>query len=131
MYIILIVSVLCIAIYSSLRKTNASDAPEIVVTILAIIECVAFWLGYHHNSQVNADNTGVLRLAIINDFMAYRCFLAVNNPIVQKLRLDFLKAIFRGWAKKVRGKMPLEESEWKKVKEGQLEFGRTVAVPLV
>ena len=52
-YITLFATVLFIAIYFYLRRFNPSEASEIVVTILAIVAGVAFWLEYHHNSKVN------------------------------------------------------------------------------
>ncbi len=61
-------------------------------------------------------NTGVLRLKAINDLMAYRYFIAVNNPIVQELELFPYKEyyngcfdIYRGWKKYIKD-MPLIET---------------------
>lgn len=49
-------------------------------------------------------NNGVLRLGMIDDLMSYRYFIAVNNPVVQKIELrkysDFYKgcfAIYKDW----------------------------------
>lgn len=41
-------------------------------------------------------NNGVLRLDVIDDLMAYRYFIAVNNPIVQKLELLEYANFFQG-----------------------------------
>lgn len=41
-------------------------------------------------------NNGVLRLDVIDDLMAYRYFIAVNNPVVQKLELLEYAHFFRG-----------------------------------
>jgi hypothetical protein len=61
-------------------------------------------------------NTGILRLSTINDLMAYRFFIAVNNPVVQEMELFKYKAYYHGivelypvWAKKMKD-MPLEGS---------------------
>ena len=58
-------------------------------------------------------NDGVLRLSAINDLMAYRYFLAANNPVVQDFELlpyrDYYQGIFQvysSWARKNKGKMP-------------------------
>ena len=44
-------------------------------------------------------NNGVLRISAINDLMAYRFFIAVNNPVVQELELkpfkDYYKDIYK------------------------------------
>lgn len=52
-YISILAMVLFIGLYFAMRRYNASDASELVVTILVIIAGVAFWLEYHHNSQIN------------------------------------------------------------------------------
>lgn len=59
-------------------------------------------------------NSGILRLNTINDLMAYRYFIAVNNPVVQKLELIPYKpyyngcfTIFKEWQKTADG-MPLK-----------------------
>lgn len=59
-------------------------------------------------------NNGVLRLNAINDLMAYRYFIAVNNPVVQELELipyyQYYKGIiqiFDDWAKRAKNDMPL------------------------
>lgn len=51
-------------------------------------------------------NNGVLHLKVIDDLMAYRYFIAVNNPIIQKEELlkyrDYYKGcigIYEKWAK--------------------------------
>lgn len=41
-------------------------------------------------------NNGVLHLDIIDDLMAYRYFIAVNNPDVQKLELVPYKNFYKG-----------------------------------
>lgn len=41
-------------------------------------------------------NNGVIRLNTINDLMAYRYFIAVNNPIVQDLELIPYKEFYKG-----------------------------------
>ena len=52
-YFITIISVaVFVAAYFYLR-TVTDTASEIIVTVLTIIAGVAFWLEYHHNSQVN------------------------------------------------------------------------------
>lgn len=42
----------------------------------------------HLEGVATLVNTGVLRLKTINDLMAYRYFIAVNNPVVQELELN-------------------------------------------
>ena len=186
-YLTLVSMIVFILAYFYLRHFNPSDASEIVVTVLAIIAGVAFWLEYHHNGKVNEAqfimdlndqfitddkmskvehelekfyakvkdkkenevdlrrlrdlysidkderqflvnylvhlegiatlvNNGVLRISTITDLMAYRYFIAVNNPVVQELELipyrDFYQGIFRvfgDWSKKVKDKMPMEK----------------------
>ena len=61
-------------------------------------------------------NDGVLRLSAINDLMAYRYFIAVNNPVVQKFELipyqDYYQGLiklFPKWAKKNKT-MPMAET---------------------
>ena len=193
-YITLIAMLLFVAIYFYLRHFDPSDASEIIVTILAIVAGVAFWLEYHHNSKVNEAqfvmelnnqfltdkkmarvehkleqfyakvkdgapesvlneavkemkayfdiestkrqdlvnylvhlegvatmvNTGVLKIQTISDLMAYRYFIAVNNPVVQELELNQYREYYKGidqlynsWRKIVKT-MPLEENAWKK-----------------
>lgn len=64
-------------------------------------------------------NRGVLHLDVIDDLMAYRYFLAVNNPVVQKIELipyrDYYKGcfdIYERWKKAMQGRqIPLEESD--------------------
>lgn len=62
-------------------------------------------------------NNGVLRISAINDLMAYRFFIAVNNPVVQELELKPFKEYYKGiyklypeWAKKLKS-VPLGENE--------------------
>lgn len=62
-------------------------------------------------------NNGVLRISAINDLMAYRFFIAVNNPVVQELELKPFKAYYKGiyklypeWAKKLKS-VPLGGNE--------------------
>ena len=62
-------------------------------------------------------NNGVLRISAINDLMAYRFFIAVNNPVVQELELKPFKEYYKGiyklypeWAKKMKS-VPLRENE--------------------
>ena len=62
-------------------------------------------------------NDGVLRLAAINDLMAYRYFIAVNNPVVQQFELipyqDFYQGLiklFPKWARKNKNAMPMKET---------------------
>lgn len=62
-------------------------------------------------------NNGVLRISAINDLMAYRFFIAVNNPLVQELELKPFKEYYKGiyklypeWAKKLKS-VPLGENE--------------------
>ena len=62
-------------------------------------------------------NEGVLHLDVITDLMAYRYFIAVNNPVVQQKELlpyrDYYQGIFRlydNWSKTLgEGKVPLAE----------------------
>lgn len=178
-----------VAVYFYLRRFNASDAAEVIVTTLAIIAGVAFWLEYHRNGQINAaqfmielnnqflndekmnrvehrleqfyyllrnkrfddaeayKNTlekvwdiraderqdlvnylvhlesiatlvknDVIRIKAINDLMGYRFFIAVNNPVVQKLELEEYGEYYRGifeiypeWAKVIGDDMPMPE----------------------
>ena len=62
-------------------------------------------------------NNGVLRISAINDLMAYRFFIAVNNPVVQELELKPFKEYYKGiyrlypeWTKKMES-VPLGENE--------------------
>ena len=64
-------------------------------------------------------NNGVLRLDAINDLMAYRYFIAVNNPVVQQLELDPYEEYYHGlvginteWSKKMGENMPLKRKAW-------------------
>ncbi len=189
LYLSIVAMAVFILVYFYLRRFNPSDASEVIVTVLAIVAGVSFWLEYHRNSQINEaqfivelnnqflndekmtrvehhleqfyhlvkggksaeaeafaeeleaiydigkderqdlvnylvhlegvatlveDN--VLRLKSITDLMAYRYFIAVNNPVVQKLELleykEFYKgifAIYESWAKVVGAEMPLAE----------------------
>ena len=67
-------------------------------------------------------NDGVLRLSAINDLMAYRYFIAVNNPVVQQFELipyqdyyqGFIK-LFPIWARKNKYAMPMIETRLDKV----------------
>ena len=50
----------------------------------------------------------MLRISAVNDLMAYRFFIAVNNPVAQELELkpfkDYYKGIFKlypVWEKKM------------------------------
>jgi len=61
-------------------------------------------------------NNGVLRISAINDLMAYRFFIAVNNPVVQELELRPFKEYYKGiyrlypeWAKKMKS-VPLGDN---------------------
>ena len=189
-YITLLATIFFIAIYFYLRRFNPSEASEIVITILAIVAGVVFWLEYHHNSKVNEAqfvmelndqfitdanmsavehelekfyakvkagndteddrrhlrtlydinsekrqhlvnylvhlegvaalvNNGVLRLSTITDLMAYRYFIAVNNPVVQELELipykDFYKGIIKVFKDWKVDKMPMEKYRLDKV----------------
>ena len=51
-YFTLLGSTVFISAYFALRYYRPSEASEIVVTVLAIIAGVTFWLEYHHNGQV-------------------------------------------------------------------------------
>lgn len=196
-YISFIAMIVFIGVYLYLRNINPDSASDVVITILAIIAGVAFWLEYHHNSKVNeaqfvmelnnqyvtdekmvmvehkleqyyalvknhADkeiiskekeklrkyfdidkkerqdlvnylvhlegvatlvNTGVLKIKTISNLMAYRFFIAANNPVVQELELDEYLEFYKGieelydkWYEKVIP-MPLSESAWKKGKD--------------
>lgn len=63
-------------------------------------------------------NEGVLHLNVITELMAYRYFIAVNNPIVQKYELlpykDFYQGCFKlyeKWSKELgEDKVPMAES---------------------
>ena len=61
-------------------------------------------------------NDGVLRLSAIDDLMAYRYFIAVNNPVVQKFELipyqDYYQGLiklFPKWAE-MNKSMPMSET---------------------
>lgn len=67
-------------------------------------------------------NDGVLRLSAINDLMAYRYFIAVNNPVVQQFELipyqDYYQGLIRlfpKWARKNKDAMPMVETRLDKV----------------
>lgn len=191
-YISFIAMIVFIGVYLYLQHSNPGSASDIVITILAIIAGVAFWLEYHHNSKVNEAqfvmelnnqfvsdekmvmvehkleqyyalvknredkeiitekekklrddfdidkkerqdlvnylvhlegvatlvNTGVLKITTISNLMAYRFFIAVNNPVVQELELNEYREYYKGieelydkWHTK---DMPLSETAWKK-----------------
>ena len=67
-------------------------------------------------------NDGVLRLSAITDLMAYRYFIAVNNPVVQKNELlpyiNYYQGcykIYRKWQRKLgRKKVPMAENNFRK-----------------
>ena len=68
-------------------------------------------------------NSGILRLNTINDLMAYRYFIAVNNPVVQKLELIPYKpyyngcfTIFEEWSK-TTDDMPMKETPLAEISE--------------
>ena len=70
----------------------------------------------HLEAIATLVNTGVLRLKTINDLMAYRYFIAVNNPVVQKLELEPYKEYYKGcfeifheWEKYIKT-MPLQNT---------------------
>lgn len=66
-------------------------------------------------------NNGVLHLDVIDDLMAYRYFIAVNNPVVQKLELLEYANFFQGcfnvyqrWKKvlkKQKSEIPMIEND--------------------
>ena len=66
-------------------------------------------------------NEGVLRLNVITDLMAYRYFIAVNNPVVQETELlpnkDYYRGIFSiydQWSKHLDAdKIPMAEKRLK------------------
>lgn len=70
----------------------------------------------HLEAIATLVNTGVLRLKTINDLMAYRYFIAVNNSVVQELELKPYKEYYKGcfeifheWEKYIKS-MPLKDS---------------------
>lgn len=74
----------------------------------------------HLEGMATLVNTGVLRIKTISDLMAYRFFIAVNNPVVQELELNEYREYYKGieqlydrWSNDVKD-MPLRESAWKK-----------------
>ena len=71
----------------------------------------------HLEGMAALVNDGILRLSAINDLMAYRYFIAVNNPVVQKFELipyqDYYQGLIRlfpKWARKNKYSMPMIES---------------------
>ena len=66
-------------------------------------------------------NEGVLHLNVITDLMAYRYFIAVNNPVVQEKELypfqDYYRGCFRiyeKWSKSLEAeKIPMAENALK------------------
>lgn len=68
-------------------------------------------------------NEGVLHLNVITELMAYRYFIAVNNPIVQKYELlpykDFYQGCFKlyeKWSKELgEDKVPMAENALSKL----------------
>lgn len=69
----------------------------------------------HLEGIASLVNTGVLRLETITDLMAYRYFIAVNNPIVRELEIEPYAAFYQGiykiydsWARIVGDAMPLK-----------------------
>ena len=76
----------------------------------------------HLEGVATLVNTGVLKIKTISNLMAYRFFIAVNNPVVQDLELDEYREFYKGieelydkWYDKVNP-MPLSESAWEKEK---------------
>ena len=85
----------------------------------------------HLEGVATMVNTGILRLNTINDLMAYRFFIAVNNPIVQELELHKYKEYYKGiydlyplWAKRIRKDMPLKETELNRLVEHEYFMGQ-------
>lgn len=71
----------------------------------------------HLEGMAALVNDGVLRLSAINDLMAYRYFIAVNNPVVQQFELipyqDYYQGLIRlfpKWARKNKDAMPMMET---------------------
>ena len=73
-------------------------------------------------------NEGVLHLKVISDLMAYRYFIAVNNPLIQEKELGPDREFYRGiigiydnWSKTLgEGKVPMENyslGKWIKEEE--------------
>ena len=66
-------------------------------------------------------NNGVLHLDVIDDLMAYRYFIAVNNPVVHKLELleyaNFYQGcfnVYKRWKKvleKQKSEIPMIEND--------------------
>lgn len=52
-YIMMIATAILITIFFFIKYFNPSGASETVITILAIVTGVAFWVEYHHNCKVN------------------------------------------------------------------------------
>lgn len=76
----------------------------------------------HLEGMAALINDGVLRLSAINDLMAYRYFIAVNNPVVQEFELipyqDYYQGLIRlfpKWARKNKYSMPMIETRLDKV----------------
>ena len=79
----------------------------------------------HLEGVASLVNKGMLRLSSISDLMAYRYFLAVNNPAVQELELcefsDYYQEIielYPAWVKK------LKRDEERKLKKKSKKEGR-------
>ena len=87
----------------------------------------------HLEGMAALVNDGVLRLSAIDDLMAYRYFIAVNNPVVQKFDLipyqDYYQGLiklFPKWAAKNKKRMPLAKTRLdKKLKPRKKTLGFT------
>ena len=71
----------------------------------------------HLEGVASLINNGMLRIFAVSDLMAYRFFIAVNNPVVQELELKPFKDYYKGiyklypvWAKKMKT-VPMSDNE--------------------
>lgn len=71
----------------------------------------------HLEGMAALVNEGVLHLKVISNLMAYRYFIAVNNPVVQKYELYPYKEYYRGI-------FSLYEKWSKEIGEGNVPMGR-------
>ena len=97
--------------------------------------CPVTFVNYlvHLEGMAALVNDGVLRLSAIDDLMAYRYFIAVNNPVVQKFELipyqDYYQGLiklFPKWAAKNKKRMPMAKTRLdKKLKPRKKTLGFT------
>lgn len=97
--------------YKEAKRTGQSvDAIPLEINLEIANEERQYLINYlvHLEGMAALVNEGVLHLKVISNLMAYRYFIAVNNPIVQKHELLPYKEYYRGifslyekWSKEI------------------------------